>query len=187
MHALLLNLLHLLVDLLAALGAVPVVEEDSASVLEHFELGADARKTRLDKAVLVRCALVLLLPGSGYIVVWREGVLLELLRVLLDDGHVPFELGQTVVAELISLGEVRVCDAVGALEVRVEGRDEAAVCVGCEVHGAGANVGVLEGLNGVVHDGVGLKMLIGALVVYKSGVLGRGVIGRTETPGVHAS
>jgi hypothetical protein len=184
---LLLHLVYLLIDLLSTLAVVPVVEEHSASILNHLEFRAHNSQTQLDSAVLVRCALVLLLPGSGYIVVWREGVLLELLRVLLDDGHVPFELGQTVVAELISLGEVRVCDAVGALEVRVEGRDEAAVCVGCEVQGAGANVGVLEGLDGVVHDGVGLKMLIGALVVYKSGVLGRGVIGRTETPGVHAS
>jgi hypothetical protein len=47
-----------------------------------------------------------------------------------------------------------VCDGVGALEVGVEGRDEAAVGVGGEVEGAGADVGVLEGFDGVVDDGV---------------------------------
>jgi hypothetical protein len=114
----------------------------------------------------VRCPLVLLLPGSGYIVVWCKGVLLELLRVFFDDGHIRFELGEAVVAELIGTGEVGVRDAVGALQVGVEGRDEAAVCVGSEVEGAGADVGVLEGLDGVVDDGVGLEMLIGPLAVF---------------------
>lgn len=116
----------------------------------------------------MRRALVLLLPGSSYIVVWRESVFLEHLGILLDDGHVGFELGQTIVAKLVSAGEVGMCDAVGALKVWVEGRDEAAVCVGCEVQGAGADVRVLEGLDGVVDDRVGLEMLIGLLAVLVS-------------------
>jgi hypothetical protein len=102
----------------------------------------------------VRRALVLLLPCAGDVVVWREGVLLERLGVLFDHGHVRLELGEARVAELVGAREVWVCDGVGALEVGVEGRDEAAVGVGGEVEGAGADVGVLEGFDGVVDDGV---------------------------------
>lgn len=160
---LLLHLLHLLVDLLAALGAVPVVEEDGASVLENLELGANDRKTSFDEAILVRRALVLLLPGACYVVVRRKGILLEDLGVLLDDGDVCLELGEASVTELVSAGQVWVRDAVWALQVGVEGRDEAVVRVGCKVECTGANVGVLESLNCVVERRVCLEMLIGAL------------------------
>ena len=151
---LLLRLLNLLVDLLAALGVIPVVEEHSARIRNDLELGANDRKTSLDQPVLVRRALVLLLPCAGDVVVWREGVLLERLGVLFDYGHVRLELGEARVAELVSAREVRVCDGVGALEVGMEGRDEAAVGVGGEVEGAGADVGVLESFDGVVDNGV---------------------------------
>jgi hypothetical protein len=187
MHALLLNLLHLLIDLLAALGAVPVVEEDVASILEHLEFGANDRKARLDKTVLVRCALILLLPGTGYIVVRRKGIFLEDLRVLLDDGDVTFKLGQARVAKLVGARQIWVRDTVGALQVGVEGRDEAAVRVGCEVQCAGADVGVLERLDCVVHNWVGLKMLIGALASYQKQDLRCERLDRIETPDVHAS
>jgi hypothetical protein len=156
---LLLDLLHLLVDLLAALGVVPVVEEHGARILDDLELGANDRKSSLDKPVLVRRALVLLLPRARDVLVRREGVVLEHGGVLLDDGNVRLELVQAAVAELIRASEVWVRDRVGALQVRVEGGDEAAVCVGCEIECAGADVGVLECLNRVVYDGVGLEML----------------------------
>jgi hypothetical protein len=50
-------------------------------------------------------------------------------------------------------------DRVGALQVGVEGLDEATVCVGCEIECASTDVGVLERLDRVVYDGVGLEML----------------------------
>jgi hypothetical protein len=168
MHALLLNLLHLLIDLLAALGAIPVVEEDVASILEHLELGANDCKTRLDKTILMRCALILFLPGTGYVIVRRKGIFLEDLRVFLDNGDVAFELGEARVSELVGARQVWVRDAVRALQVGVEGRDKAAVRVGCEVECTGADIGVLERLDCVVHDWVRLKMLIGALASYQS-------------------
>jgi len=162
-RTLLLHLLHLLVDLLATLGAVPVAEEDGASVLEHLELGANDRKTSLDEPVLVRRALILLLPGACYVVVRRKGILLEDLGVLLDDGDVCLELGEASVTELVGAGQVWVRDAVWALQVGVEGGDEAVVRVGCKVECTGADVGVLEALDCVVERRVCLEMLIGAL------------------------
>jgi len=45
---LLLRLLNLLIDLLTALGAIPVVQEHSARIRDDLELGANDRKTSLD-------------------------------------------------------------------------------------------------------------------------------------------
>jgi hypothetical protein len=151
---LLLRLLNLLVDLLATLGAVPVLQEHGARIRNDLELSAHDRKTSLDESVLVRRALILLLPCAGDVVVRREGVLLENVGVLLDNGHVGLELGQAGVAELIGAREVRVCDRIRSLQVGVERCDEAAVCVGGEVEGAGADVGVLDGFDCVVYYGV---------------------------------
>jgi len=109
----------------------------------------------------VRRALVLLLPCASHVVVRRERVALEHAGVLLDGGHVRLQLGQPVVAELVCAREVRVCDGVGALQVWVERRDDAAVRVGGEVEGLRADLGRLERLDGVVDDGVRLQMLIG--------------------------
>jgi hypothetical protein len=53
MSILLLDLLHLLVDLLAALGVVPVVEEHSTSILNDLELRAHNGEAGLDEPVLV--------------------------------------------------------------------------------------------------------------------------------------
>jgi hypothetical protein len=167
--ALLLNLLHLLIHLLAALAAIPVIQKHLARILDHLELGANDRKTRLDQPVRVRRALVLLLPRAGYVVVRRECVALEHARVFFHGGDVALEGGQAVVAELIRAGEVWVCDRVRALQVGVEGRDDAAVRVVCEVERGCAELGALERLDGVVHDGVGLQMLVGALAGLISG------------------
>lgn len=162
---LLLDLLDLLVDLLATLGVVPVVEEDGAGILDHLELGANDGKASLDEPVLVRGALVLLLPCACNVVVRRKRILLQHLRVLLDDRHVRLKLGQAIVAELVGAGQVRVCDRVRSLQVGVEGCDPAAVCVGGKVQRACANVGVLDCLDRVVHYGVRVEVLIGALVL----------------------
>jgi hypothetical protein len=159
MSILLLDLLHLLVDLLAALGVVPVVEKHGARILDDLELGANDGKSSLDEPVLVRRALVLLLPRAGNVLVGSEGIVFEHGGVFLDDGHVGLELVQAAVAELIRAGKVWVRDRVGALQVRVEGSDEAAVCVGREVECAGTDVGVAERLDRVVYDGVGFEML----------------------------
>jgi hypothetical protein len=159
MCILLLDLLDLLVDLLAALGVVPVVEEHGASILNDLELRAHDGETSLDEAVLVRRALVLLLPRAGDVLVGREGIVLEHGGVLLDDGHVRLELVQAAVTKLVRAGEIWVRDRVGALQVGVEGSDEAAVCVGCEVECAGTDVGVAERLDRVVNDWVGFEML----------------------------
>jgi hypothetical protein len=90
---LLLDLLHLFVDLLPALGIVPVVQEDGAGVLNHLELCAHDSETSLDEPILMRRALVLLLPGVGDVLVWRKGVVFQYLGVFFDDGHVRLELG----------------------------------------------------------------------------------------------
>lgn len=114
----------------------------------------------------MRRALVLLLPCTCDVVVRRKRILLQHLRVLLDDRDVCLELGQASVAELVGAGQVRVCDRVRSLQVGVEGCDEAAVCVGGKVQCAGTDVGVLEGLDRIVHDGVRVEVLIGALVLW---------------------
>ena len=62
-NTLLLDLGGLLVDLLGPL--VPVVQEDGAGILYNLELGADDSETGLDKAVLMRCPLILFLPCAG--------------------------------------------------------------------------------------------------------------------------
>jgi hypothetical protein len=166
---LLLDLLDLLVDLLAALGVVPVVEEHGASILDDLEFRAHDCETGLDEPVRVRRALILLLPCAGNILVGCEGIVLEHLGVFLDDGHVRLELGEAGVAELVGARQVWVCDGVRALQVGVEGHDKVAVCVGREVDGAGADVGLLERLARVVHQRERVEMLIGALAlgVYK--------------------
>jgi hypothetical protein len=159
---LLFYLVGLLADLLTdlLLVAVPVVEEHGAAILEDLELSANDRKTSFDEAIAVRRPLVLLVPSSGEIVEWRESISLQDAGVLLHDGYVRLKLGQSTVAELICLGEVWVCDGVRALEVWVEGCDDALIGVGSEVQCAGANLGVLECLDGVMDDRIRLEMLL---------------------------
>jgi hypothetical protein len=165
---LLLHLIDLLINLLPSLAIIPVIQKHTTRILQHLEFRAHHRKPHLNSTILVRRSLVLLLPGPSDVVVGCEGVLLELLSVLFDNGHVRFELGEASVAEFVGAGEVGVRDAVGALKVGVEGRNEAAVCVGGEVEGASADVGVFEGLDRVVDNGIGLEMLIGLLAVFVS-------------------
>jgi hypothetical protein len=158
--SLLLDLIDLLIDLLPALTAVPVLQEHTARILEDFQLGAHNCEARLYEPILMRCALVLLLPRVCDVVIRRKRIAFEYARVLLDNRHVRLEFRQTRVTELVCTREVRVRNRVRALQVGVEWRDEAAVRVGCEVESTGAKLGVLESFDSVVHDGVGLEMLL---------------------------
>jgi hypothetical protein len=156
----LLDLFDLLIDLLPTLAVVPVLQEYTTRILEDLQLGAYNCQARLYETILMRCALVLLLPRVCDIVVRRKRIALEHARVLFDNRNVRLKCRQTRVTELVCTRKVRVCDRVGALQVRVEWCYKAAVRVGCEVKGAGAELSVLEGFDCVVHDGVGLEMLL---------------------------
>lgn len=58
-NRLLLRLINLLIDLLASLTAVPVIEEHGACVLHNLELSADDSEAKFDNALSVLGALVL--------------------------------------------------------------------------------------------------------------------------------
>lgn len=133
---------------------VPVVEKHGAAILDDLELSANNGKTSPDETVAVRRPLVLLIPGAGEVVEWRKRIALEDAGVFLDDGHIGLKLRQASVSELISLGEVWVCDGVRALEVWMERCNDASIGVGGEVQCAGADLGVLECFDRVMNDRV---------------------------------
>lgn len=90
--ALLLDLIRLLAGRLFPL--VPVLDGQVERIVGDLELGADAGFHRLDETLRALRLLVLILVCAEDVVDGREGELLELGCVFLDNGHTLLQLGE---------------------------------------------------------------------------------------------
>lgn len=89
---LLLHLVCLLARRLLAL--VPVLDSEIERIMCDLELGADTCLDCLEKTLWALCLLVLVLVCAEHVVDRREGELLELGGVFLDDRDALLQLGQ---------------------------------------------------------------------------------------------
>ena len=113
--------------------------------MRNLQLGTNTRLDRLDDTLRALRLLVLILVCTEQVVDGREGELLELGGVFLDDGDALLELGERGVAQLVGARQVRRDVRVRRLEVGVEGCDEGLVCVVEQRKGLGAvRVGLVE-------------------------------------------
>lgn len=136
---LLLDLLDLLASLLSPL--VPVFNCEVECVMRNLQLGADARLECLDEPLGSLRLLVFILICADDVDDGREGELLELVGVFLDNGNALLQLRKRRVAQLVGTGQVWRDVGVGCLEVGVEWRDEGVVRVVEQREGLGT-VGV---------------------------------------------